>query len=286
MSNTLNQLIELLKLEKIDDLIFRGESQDLGLRQVFGGQVVAQALSAAMQVAPEERILHSCHAYFLAPGDSQYPIIYDVETLREGKNFSALRVKAIQHKEPICHITASFQTFEEGFDHQSTMPDVGLPESFIDENEMRQKVAAGLPSPLKEKFATEQPFDVRTKYLNNPFNGTTLPPEQYSWFKTHGNAPLNLKIQQCLLAYFSDFHCILTALHPHKKGFLQPGMKVATIDHSIWFHRPFDLNHWHLHSVESNNAFGGRGLARGQIFSQSGKLIATTQQEGLIRYQK
>ncbi|QPB42251.1 acyl-CoA thioesterase II [Rodentibacter haemolyticus] len=286
MSNTLNQLIELLKLEKIDDLIFRGESQDLGLRQVFGGQVVAQALSAAMQIAPEDRILHSCHAYFLAPGDSQYPIIYDVETLREGRNFSALRVKAIQHKEPICHITASFQTPEEGFDHQSTMPDVGLPESFIDENEMRKKLALNLSSPLKEKFSAKQPFDVHTKYLNNPFNGITLPAEQYVWFKTHGNAPLNLKIQQCLLAYFSDFHCILTALHPHQKGFLQPGMKVATIDHSIWFHRPFDLNHWHLHAIESNNALGGRGLARGQIFSQSGKLIATTQQEGLIRYQK
>ena len=285
MSNTLSHLIELLKLEKIDDLIFRGASQDLGFRQVFGGQVVAQALSAAMQVAPRERILHSCHAYFLAPGDSQYPIIYDVETLREGRNFSALRVKAIQHKNPICHVTASFQMPENGFEHQSVMPDVGQPESFIDENAMLQKVAQSLPSPLKEKFATERPYEIRTKYLNNPFNGTALPPQQYSWFKTHGTAPLEQKIQQCLLAYFSDFHCILTALHPHKKGFLQQGMKVATIDHNIWFHRPFDLNHWHLHAIESNNAFGGRGLARGQIFSQDGKLIATTQQEGLIRYQ-
>lgn len=284
MSDMLNHLIHLLKLEKIDDLIFRGESQDLGFRQVFGGQVVAQALSAAMQVAPEDRILHSCHAYFLSPGDSQYPIIYDVETLREGRHFSALRVKAIQHKNPICHVTASFQIPEEGFEHQGSMPDVGSPETFIDENMMLQKVAQSLPTPLNEKFAQERPFDVRTKYLNNPFNGTTLPPEQYSWFKTNGEAPLDLKIQQCLLAYFSDFHCILTALHPHEKGFLQQGMKVATIDHSIWFHRPFDLNLWHLHAIESNNAFGGRGLARGQIFSQEGKLIATTQQEGLIRF--
>lgn len=284
MSDMLNHLIHLLKLEKIDDLIFRGESQDLGFRQVFGGQVVAQALSAAMQVAPEDRILHSCHAYFLSPGDSQCPIIYDVETLREGRNFSALRVKAIQHKNPICHVTASFQIPEEGFEHQGSMPDVGSPETFIDENMMLQKVAQSLPTPLNEKFAQERPFDVRTKYLNNPFNGTTLPPEQYSWFKTNGEAPLDLKIQQCLLAYFSDFHCILTALHPHEKGFLQQGMKVATIDHSIWFHRPFDLNLWHLHAIESNNAFGGRGLARGQIFSQEGKLIATTQQEGLIRF--
>ena len=284
MSDILNNLIHLLKLEKIDDLIFRGESQDLGFRQVFGGQVVAQALSAAMQVAPEDRILHSCHAYFLAPGDSQYPIIYDVETLREGRNFSALRVKAIQHKNTICHVTASFQVPEKGFEHQNTMPNVGSPEDFTDENVMLQKVAQTLPEPLNEKFAAERPFEVRTKYLNNPFNGTKLPAEQYSWFKTNGKTPIDIKIQQCLLAYFSDFHCILTALHPHEKGFLQKGMKVATIDHSIWFHRPFDLNHWHLHAIESNNAFGGRGLARGQIFSQDGQLIATTQQEGLIRF--
>ncbi|OOF87555.1 acyl-CoA thioesterase II [Rodentibacter ratti] len=286
MSEALNHLIHLLKLEQIDDLIFRGESQDLGLRQVFGGQVVAQALSAAMQVAPKDRLLHSCHAYFLAPGESQYPIIYDVETLREGRNFSALRVKAIQHNEPICHITASFQVYEAGFEHQSVMPDVGQPEQFIDENAMIQKMASALPEPLKEKFMAERPFEIRTKYLNNPFNGVKLPAEQYSWFRTQGKAPLDLAIQQCLLAYFSDFHCILTALHPHEKGFLQQGMKVATIDHSIWFHRPFDLNNWHLHAIESNNAFAGRGLARGQIFSQEGKLIATTQQEGLIRYQK
>lgn len=284
MSQILNQLIQLLQLERLDECLFRGQNQDLGLPQVFGGQVVAQALSAAMQVASENRILHSCHAYFLSPGDSQHPIIYDVETLREGRNFSALRVKAIQHNEPICHITASFQVPEAGFDHQSKMPEVGQPFDFTDENEMIRQLAQHLPSPLKEKFAAERPFDVRTKNMNHPFKGVVLPPEQYSWFKTNGNAPQSHQIQQCLLAYFSDFHCLLTALHPHAKGFLQPGMKVATIDHSIWFHRPFDLNDWHLHAIESNNAFGGRGMARGQIFSQSGKLIATTQQEGLIRF--
>lgn len=284
MSDKLQQLLNLLTLEKIDDLIFRGDSEDLGFRQVFGGQVVAQALSAAMQVAPAERLLHSCHAYFLAPGDSHYPIVYDVEVLREGRNFSALRVKAIQHKNVICHVTASFQMPEKGFEHQTPMPQVAPPADFIDEHQMLLKVAQTLPEHLSEKFAQERPFEVHTKYLNNPFNGHILPPEQFSWFRTNGQAPLDLRIQQCLLAYFSDFHCILTALHPHGKGFLQQGMKVATIDHSIWFHRPFDLNQWHLHAVESNNAFGGRGLARGQIFAEDGTLIATTQQEGLIRF--
>ena len=148
------------------------------------------------------------------------------------------------------------------------------------------KVAQTLPESLSEKFAQERPFQIHSRYLNNPFDGRKLPPEQYAWFKTNGEAPLDLQTQQCLLAYFSDFHCILTALHPHGKGFLQKGMKVATIDHCIWFHRPFNLNNWHLHAIESNNAFAGRGLARGQIFAADGTLIATTQQEGLIRYQE
>ncbi|UEC23888.1 acyl-CoA thioesterase II [Pasteurella canis] len=284
MSKVLNNLIELLKLERLDDFLFRGSSEDLGLRQVFGGQVVAQALSAAIQVAPSDRILHSCHAYFLSPGDSQHPIIYDVETLRSGRNFTALRVKAIQHNEPICHITASFQNEEQGFDHQSQMPEVAQPDEFIAESTVIQKLAPYIPAPIREKFTAERPFDIRAKYVNNPFHGTILPPEQFAWVKANGNAPSDQKIQQCLLAYFSDFHCLLTALHPHEKGFLQSGMKVATIDHSIWFHRSFNLNDWLLYAIESNNAFAARGLARGQIFDRKGRLIATTQQEGLIRY--
>ncbi|PJG86299.1 acyl-CoA thioesterase II [Conservatibacter flavescens] len=284
MSTALTQLISLLQLEKLDDFLFRGDSQDLGLRQVFGGQVVAQAISAAIQVAPSDRLLHSCHAYFLAPGDAQYPIIYDVEILREGHNFTALRVKAIQHNQSICHVTASFQVPEAGFDHQSVMPQVGSPEDFSAENEVLQKMAPLLPEAIRAQFTAERPFHIRTKHLNNPFNGTLLPPEQFAWVKANGEAPLDTKIQQCLLAYFSDFHCILTALHPHSKGFLQQGMKVATIDHSIWFHREFDLNDWLLYAVESNNAYGARGLARGQIFDRQGRLIATTQQEGLMRY--
>lgn len=280
----LNQLIELLKLEKIDDLLFRGASQDLGFRQVFGGQVVAQALSAAIQVAPLDRFLHSCHAYFLSPGDSQYPIIYDVEILREGRNFTAMRVKAIQHKSPICHITTSFQTLEQGFEHQSEMPKVEAPDALMSESSVIQQMAQTIPEAVRDKFTAERPFDIRTKYLNNPFHGHKLPPQQYSWVRTNGKAPTDYRIQQCLLAYFSDFHCILTALHPHEKGFLQKGMKVATIDHSIWFHRPFDMNDWLLYAIESNNAYAARGLARGQFFAADGRLIATTQQEGLIRY--
>ncbi|KGQ71037.1 acyl-CoA thioesterase [Chelonobacter oris] len=284
MSTVLKQLIDLLTLETIDDHYFRGQSVDLGLRQVFGGQVIAQALAAGIKVAPQDRILHSCHAYFLRSGDAQHPILYDVEVLREGRSFTALRIKAIQHNEPICHVTASFQTLENGFDHQSRMPQVDAPQLLINELDAVRAAAAYLPATVKDKLTAERPFDVRSKYLNNPFRGREFPAEQYAWFKANGTVPVDLKINQCLLAYFSDFHCLLTALHPHKKGFLEKGMKVATIDHAIWFHRPFDLNHWLLHAVESNNAFAARGLARGQIFAQDGRLIATTQQEGLIRF--
>ncbi|QIM68338.1 acyl-CoA thioesterase II [Basfia succiniciproducens] len=284
MSEVLDNLIHLLKLEQLDDALFRGGCQDLGFRQVFGGQVVAQALSAAMQVAPKDRLLHSCHAYFLAPGDSQRPIIYDVETLREGRNFTALRVKAIQYGHPICHVTASFQVEESGFEHQVKMPEIGSPEEFMSESDALKKAAQYIPESVRDKFTAKRPFDIRAKYINNPFLGTELPPEQYIWVRANGKSPLDQNIQKCLLAYFSDFHCILTALHPHAKGFLQKGMKVATIDHSIWFHRSFDLNDWLLYAIESNNAFAARGLARGQIFDKAGRLIATTQQEGLIRY--
>ncbi|KAE9529287.1 acyl-CoA thioesterase II [Testudinibacter aquarius] len=284
MSNVLNQLIDLLTLETIDDHYFRGQSVDLGLRQVFGGQVIAQALAAGINVAPADRTLHSCHAYFLRSGDAQHPILYDVETLREGRSFTALRIKAIQHNEPICHVTASFQRAEPGFDHQSPMPEIEPPDQLINELEAVRAVAQYLPPSIKQTLIADRPFDVRAKYLNNPFQGREFPAQQYAWFKANGQVPEDLKINQCLLAYFSDFHCLLTALHPHKKGFLEKGMKVATIDHAIWFHRPFDLNDWLLHAVESNNAYGARGLARGQIFDQNGKLIATTQQEGLIRF--
>ncbi|MDU8923885.1 acyl-CoA thioesterase II [Pasteurellaceae bacterium LIM206] len=284
MSDVLDKLISLLKLEKIDDHLFRGACQDLGFRQVFGGQVVAQALSAAIQVAPFDRLLHSCHAYFLAPGDSQYPIIYDVEVLRTGQNFSAMRVKALQHSEPICHVTASFQVEEQGFEHQAKMPEIGTPADFISEAELLRQQAQYIPEAVRDKFTAERPFDIRAKYVNNPFMGHKLPAEQYIWVKANGEVPLDHRVQQCLLAYFSDFHPLITSLHPHEKGFLQKGMKVATIDHSIWFHRHVNINNWLLYAIESNNAYGGRGLARGQIFDQTGNLIATTQQEGLIRY--
>lgn len=283
MSNALSHLIELLTLEKLDDGLFRGESEDLGLPQVFGGQVVAQSLAAAMQVVEPERELHSCHSYFLRAGDAAYPIIYETDILREGNSFSVVSVNAKQHNEIICRVMASFQLPENGFEHQSQMPAAGEAESFHSENAMIQQLSAMLPPTLREKFAAERAFDVRIKYPNNPFKGQKLPPEQFLWVKTNGTAPLDERLQKCLLAYFSDFHCILTMLHPHERGFMQPNMKIATLDHSIWFHRHINMNEPLLFALNSPNASGARGITRGEVFDQQGRLIASYQQEGLIR---
>ncbi|MGY4675954.1 acyl-CoA thioesterase domain-containing protein [Ursidibacter arcticus] len=281
--SALSHLIQLLTLERLDDGLFRGESEDLGFPQVFGGQVVAQSLMAAMQVVENGRELHSCHTYFVRAGDAAYPIIYETEILREGNNFTLVTINAKQHNEIICRVMASFQNQESGFEHQLAMPHFDV-ESFYSENDLIQSLALMLPSPLREKFSAERPFDVRIKYPNDPFNGHKLPPKQELWVKTNGIIPVeNYRLHQCLLAYFSDFHCILTMLHPHECGFMQQGLKIATIDHSIWFHRPINWNDGLFFSLTSPNAFGARGLTRGEVFDKTGKLLVSYQQEGLIR---
>ncbi|EGF6954000.1 acyl-CoA thioesterase II [Salmonella enterica] len=236
MSQTLNNLLTLLNLEKIEEGLFRGQSEDLGLRQVFGGQVVGQALYAAKETVPEARLVHSFHSYFLRPGDSQKPIIYDVEVLRDGNSFSARRVAAIQNGKPIFYMTASFQAPEPGFEHQKTMPTAVGPEGLPSETEIAQSLAHLLPPILKEKFLCDRPLEIRP-----------------------------------------------VALQPHGIGFLEKGIQIATIDHSMWFHRPFNFNEWLLYSVESTSASSARGFVRGEFYTQDGALVASTVQEGVMR---
>lgn len=281
--DALSHLIKLLTLERLDDGLFRGESEDLGFPQVFGGQVVAQSIAAAMQIVPLDRDLHSCHCYFLRAGDAAYPIIYETEILREGKSFTAVSVNAKQHNELICRVMTSFHIKEEGFEHQIPMPTVEQPEAFFSENELLRSVALMLPSPLREKFQAERAFDVRIKYPNDPFNGHQLPPEQQIWAKLNGERLGDRRMQQCLMAYFSDFHCIVTMLHPHECGFMQQGLRIATLDHTLWFHRDVDFNDWLFFHLSTPNASANRGLTRGEVFNQKGELLVTYQQEGLIR---
>lgn len=283
MSQALKNLLDLLDLEKIEEGIYRGQSEDLGLRQVFGGQVVGQALYAAKQTVPLERNIHSFHSYFLRPGDSSQPIIYDVENLRDGNSFSARRVKAVQHGKPIFYMTTSFQTAEQGFEHQNVMPDVPAPESLKSESEIASSMAHLIPESVREKFTCEKPLEMRPVSFHNPLMGKVEEPIRNVWFKANGEMPDDPRIHQYLLGYASDFNFLPTALQPHGKGFLEPGMQVATIDHSMWFHRPFRLDEWLLYAVESTSASGARGFVRGQFYNRAGELIASTVQEGVIR---
>ena len=283
MSQALSNLLALLNLEKIEEGIFRGQSEDLGLRQVFGGQVVGQALYAAKETVPVDRLVHSFHSYFLRPGDSQKPIVYDVETLRDGNSFSARRVAAIQNGKPIFYMTASFQAPESGFEHQKTMPAAPAPENLKSETEIAMAFEKLLPQTLKEKFLCEKPLEIRPVVFHNPMQGHVAEPVRQVWMRANGQMPADLRIHQSLLGYASDFNFLPVALQPHGVGFLEPGMQVATIDHSMWFHRPFDMNDWLLYSVESTSASSARGFVRGEFYSRDGVLVASTVQEGVMR---
>ncbi|WP_029569715.1 acyl-CoA thioesterase II [Pantoea ananatis] len=283
MSQALENLLNLIHLEKIEEGLFRGQSEDLGLRQVFGGQVVGQALFAAKQTVPEDRVIHSFHSYFLRPGDSQKPIIYDVESLRDGKSFSARRVSAIQNGQPIFYMTASFQSPESGFEHQKPMPLVKGPDNLPNEQQMAQKMAHMLPEKLREKFIAERPLEIRPVQIHNPLRGHVDKPQRQVWIRANGTLPDDLRIHQYLLGYASDLNFLPVALQPHGKGFLESDMQVATIDHSMWFHRELNFNDWLLYSVESTSASGARGFVRGEFYNRQGELVASTVQEGVMR---
>ncbi|WP_033752688.1 acyl-CoA thioesterase II [Pantoea sp. NGS-ED-1003] len=283
MSQALQNLLNLLNLEKLEEGLFRGQSEDLGLRQVFGGQVVGQALYAAKQTVPEERIIHSFHSYFLRPGYSKKGIIYDVETLRDGKSFSARRVSAVQNGQPIFYMTASFQAPESGFEHQNAMPEVPGPETLASEQDLAQKMAHLLPEKVREKFIAERPLEIRPVQIHNPLKGRVDEPVRQVWIRANGGLPADLRIHQYLLGYASDLNFLPVALQPHGKGFLEADMQVATIDHSMWFHRPFNFSDWLLYSVVSTSASGARGFVRGEFYNQQGVLVASTVQEGVMR---
>lgn len=283
MSNALNQLVQLLALKRAGENCFIGESQDLGLPQVFGGQVMAQALAAAMQVVGEERFLHSYHGYFLRAGSAQQPISYTAEILREGNSFTVVSVDATQNDELIFRLSASFHLDENGFEHQAETPEFPLQESLVSENQLIQQLAQHLPEPLKQLFSQERAFEVKLHYANNPFNGAALPPKQTIWVKPNGTVANDRRLQQCLLAYFTDFHCIPTMLHPHECGMFQQKVRFATLDHSMHIHRTFDFNQGLWLVLQSPVANGARGLTTGQVFSADGILVAGYRQEGLIR---
>lgn len=283
MSQVLHDLLDLLKLETIEQGIYRGQSQDLGFGAVFGGQVIGQALSAAKETLPEDRKVHSLHTYFLRPGDAHKPIVYDVENIRDGKRFSTRRVQAIQHGKPIFYMTASFQIDEPGFEHQDTMPEVPGPEGLVSDIDIYREHAELIPEAIRNKFICEKPIEMRFVTANNPFKPVVDEPRRYVWIRANGEMPDDPRVHKYLLAYASDFNFLPTALQPHGHSFAQPNIQMATIDHSMWFHKDFRMDDWLLYAIDSPVATGARGLVRGQIFSRDGTLVASTMQEGVMR---
>lgn len=284
MSDVLEELVTLLSLEKIEENLFRGQSQDLGWGTVYGGQVLGQALSAAVQTVPDDRFVHSLHAYFLRPGDVSRPIVYDVDRIRDGGSFTTRRVVAIQKGRAIFNMSASFQLQEDGFSHSDDCPDVARPEELMTEQQRVAQFSERLPDFLRERALVERPFEMRAcEPLEDPVAPKKHPPTTAHWLKTTGPLDDAPSLHRFLLAYASDFEFLITSLRPHGVTWLTPGMQVASVDHAMWFHRPFRVDRWLLHSVHSPSASGARGFVRGKIFDDSGNLVASTSQEGLIR---
>jgi acyl-CoA thioesterase II len=285
VQSVLNELVELLALERIEENLFRGQSQDLGWGTVFGGQVLGQALSAAVQTVPKDRDAHSLHAYFLRPGDALRPIVYEVDRIRDGASFTTRRVVAIQGGKAIFNLAASFQKAEAGFEHQDTMPDAPPPESLPTELERFGRMRGLIPDRLFEIGCRPRPFEVRT---TDPADDDPLHPKPHSarrtlWLRTDGELPADPALHRYLLAYASDYSFVMTSLFPHGVSWLTPGMQVASLDHVMWFHEPVRVDQWLLYDMESPSAHGGRGFARGRIFTRDGRMVASTAQEGLIR---
>lgn len=284
MSEVLRELVALLALERLEKNLFRGQSQDLGWGTVFGGQVLGQALSAAAQTVEVERVVHSMHGYFLRPGKVDRPIVYDVDRIRDGHSFTTRRVVAVQDGEAIFSLSASFQVEEEGLEHAAQMPEgVPGPETLLSEQALALRIADRIPQPLRERAVSDKPIEIRPVNPVNVLKPDVRPPQKQVWFRAAGALPDDPALHRYVLAYASDFHFLPTAVQPHGVSWLSPGMQMASLDHSIWFHRPFRMDEWLLHVVESPSASGGRGLVRGQFFSQDGRLVASTAQEGLIR---
>jgi acyl-CoA thioesterase-2 len=283
---SIERLIELLDLESIEKNIFRGESQDIGSPQVFGGQVLGQALIAASRTV-ENRDVHSLHAYFLRRGDFEAPIVYEVDRARDGGSFSNRRVIAVQHGEQIFNMTASFQKPEEGLEHQTTMPKVPQPEELEDLRDLiKPEWVEKLPPRMQRMLTRQRPFEVRPVELPYFLNNKTKEPIKHAWIRVKGSIPKDFQLHQALLAYISDYNLLTTAILPHGTNFMQNRFQMASLDHAMWFHKTCLVNEWMLFAYDSPRSSGARGFATGYIFSQGGILIASMAQEGLMRIKK
>ncbi|MBV9043570.1 MAG: acyl-CoA thioesterase II [Alphaproteobacteria bacterium] len=277
----IEEVMDLLDLEKIEENIFRGQSPEDRMQRVFGGQVLGQALVAASRTV-EGRVCHSFHAYFLRAGDPKIPILYEVDRARDGGSFTSRRVIAIQHGKQIFNMSASFQAVEKGLEHQFDMPKVPAPETLMDEHEARKKWMENMPEDAKAWMSRPRPIEMRPVILDNWMNRAPREPFDNVWIRATGPVPDDIIVQQSVMAYASDMSLLDTALLPHGRSWQSP-IQMASLDHAMWFHHPFKMDDWLLYAQDSPSASGARGFNRGSLFTRDGKLVASVVQEGLMR---
>ncbi|CBL44956.1 Acyl-CoA thiolesterase II [gamma proteobacterium HdN1] len=282
--HTVQELVELLNLETIEHNLFRGQNCDIGGRSVFGGQVIGQALIAALRTLDENRLTHSLHAYFLRPGDMRAPIVYEVARIRDGGSFTTRSVIAIQHGEAIFSMSASFHRAEKGLEHQlSQMPDVPPPENLESEHQIRCRMANRIDERVRALFLQLRPIEIRPIDPVDLFNPEPRDPIKQLWFRVPQTLGDNRGLHHAILAYASDFALLGTGMLPHGLSFVDPNVHAASIDHAIWFHQPFRVDEWLLYAMESPCAGQARSYNRAQIFTRDGRLVASVCQEGLMR---
>lgn len=278
---SIEELLDLLELEELDLNLFRGQNYMAPWNRVFGGQVLAQSLHAAYQTVPEDRIAHSMHGYFILAGDINMPIIYDVDSLRDGGSFTTRRATARQKGRPIFNMAASFQKSRDGLEHQVDMPNVPGPEKLLND--------VDLMAPLKEKhpelyksMVHERPIEFRPVEQYDPISPKSSEPFRHVWLKARGPLSDNIRRHQEVLAYASDYNLLGTALLPHLEVALRGSYFLASLDHAMWFHRSFKVDEWLLYCLDSPSASSSRGFTRGSIFNREGILVASVAQEGLM----
>jgi len=281
--SALGHLLSILDLEPLEENLFRGRSPQHGWQRVYGGQVLGQALVAAVRTVPPERVAHSLHAYFLLPGDPARPIVYNVERVRDGGSFTTRRVTGIQHGRAMFVMSCSFHIAETGLDHQDAMPQVPPPEELPSERQLKARMLAQLPENMKSYWERERPIEMRPVDVSRYFAREKRAPEQMVWMRASGRLPDAFPLHQCVLAYASDFTLLDTALIAHGKLMFDKDMQLASLDHALWLHRPFRADDWLLYVQDSPSSHGARGFCRGSIFTRDGLLVASVAQEGLMR---
>ena len=278
----LGLLLSLLDLERLELNLFRGMNRDIGSGRLFGGQVLAQALVAAGRTV-EGRTAHSLHGYFMLPGDIHTPVVYQVDRIRDGRSFTTRRVLALQEGREIFTLTCSFHVAEQGIEHDAELPRVPPPESLPRELDLVREMADRIPEPLRAVYTQDRPIDFRPVAPVDPFTPELRDPVKHMWFRALGRMPDDPILHQAVMAYASDYGLLGTALLPHGLSFIMRRVQAASLDHAVWFHRPFRVDDWLLYAMDSPAAAGARAFTRGSLFTRDGALVASTAQEGLIR---